>query len=516
MLIGDCLRRNARREPERTALVFGEGRYSWGAWTAYVNQIANALIRDGVTPGSPIVTLSPNCPELAALQLACLTIGAVFVPVMPGSVLREITHIVTDVEAKYIFCAAEFVETILPINDGRRERKAVISFCRGCDADNGVAVCFNDYISGASTADPAVRVDPDSIAAIRYTSGTTGVPKGCIATQRQLANAAVMYLAQVPVCPEDRGTINSPLSAGFGIAMLHTYSCAGCTIVLLPKFTPDLLIDAIEAHKVTLAYAIETTLGALVAHPDILTRDLGSVRLFTGNSPAKNAGALFARLRQNPTFRAQFMNAYGSTEAGGSVTFNLPSDMEASLADPSLAARTESVGREGMFCRIECLDDDGNEVPAGDVGELVIASPSAFSGYWNLPAETAEVLRNGRIFTGDVAYKDRDGFVFLAGRKRDMIKSGGLNVYPAEVEKVLASHPDVIEAAIIGAPDERWGEKVVAFVASRGGARDTESIMAHCAANLAGFKRPKELHFVDALPKGPTGKILKRALRPEV
>ena len=186
--------------------------------------------------------------------------------------------------------------------------------------------------------------------------------------------------------------------------------------------------------------------------------------------------------------------------------------MEDELADPALEHRVESIGREAMLCQVECLDDDLRPVKQGEVGEMAVKAPTVFKGYWNRPEETAEVLRGGWLLTGDMAWRDCDGFIFLAGRKRDMIKSGGLNVYPAEVEFVISALPRIAEVAIVGVPDEKWGEKVVACVVARG-ACTGEEVIAFCNGKLAGYKRPKEVIFMDELPKNETGKIVKRLLR---
>lgn len=503
MLINNCLVRNAHRDPNGLALWFEGRQLSWSDLASRVRKLSNVLIEHGAVPGTAVASLLYNSVELVETQLACLAIGAIYVPIMPGSVEREIDHVLTDVDARILVADGAFASAIA--NKG----VTVIGVGANRPEHSG------DYaalVDGASDSDAGVTLNADAVAMIRYTSGTTGKPKGCIATHGQLGWAAASYLAQLPCAHDERGSISSPLSAGLAMATLHQYLAAGTSIYLLPKFDAGNLLRLIASQRITRIYAIETMFNSLVRHDDVLATDLSSLRLVYGNSPGKNAADGFRRLRENPTFKGSFYNAYGSTEAGGSISFNMPTDIEAAIINPNLAVRTESIGRVSMFCRIECRDDDGRPVPDGEVGELTINGPSIFSGYHNMVDATAEVLRDGWLHTGDLAFKDKDGFIFLAGRKRDMIKSGGLNVYPVEVEGVLSSHPLVREAAVVGAPDDRWGEMVVAFICALPGCTE-EALASHCAERLAGFKRPKQYRFVETLPKGETGKILKRALK---
>lgn len=502
MLISNCVARNLRRRPNELALQFEGTRRSWSELHARINRIGNGLIFLGVGPGKAVASILHNSPELVEVQLACLAIGAIYVPIMPGSVEREIAHVLSDVGASIVVCDAQFAS--------RLKELSMTLVTVGCTGSG--ALSYDDLMAQSAPQDPGVSVRPDAVAMVRYTGGTTGRPKGCIATHDQLGWAAAAYLAQLPFSADERGTISSPLSAGLAIATLHQYVAAGVPTFLLPRYDAGQLLKVIATERITRIYAVETMFNSLVRHPDMPSTDLSSLRLVYGNSPGKEAADGFRQLRQNPTFSGRFYNAYGSTEAGGSVSFNMPDDIDAALAQPELAQRTESIGRVGMFCRIECRSEDGTPVAAGEVGELTINSPSQFSEYHKLPEATAEVLRDGWLYTGDLARMDSDGFIFLAGRKRDMIKSGGLNVYPAEVEGVLAGHPLVEEAAVVGAPDERWGEMVVAFVHVQSPCDEAE-LAAYCAERLAGYKRPKQYRFVTALPKSETGKILKRELK---
>jgi acyl-CoA synthetase (AMP-forming)/AMP-acid ligase II len=506
MHIGEFVARNARRMPARPALVWQGRRFSWGEFNQRVNRLANALARFGAGPGTTLAGLLDNGSAFLELNFAAAKIGAVLVPIMPRSVPREIAHVVNDVGAKIVLAERDVLPVIGSIRAGLASVEAIIGL------ESGDAFDLERLMHDASADEPEVQVDPDAIGLIKYTSGTSGVPKGCARTHRQTALAALLYVAHVPHHESDRATISSPLAAGFAISLANAMVLGGSTIHVLRKFDPQVLLETIERERITLAYAIQSTFNAFTRYPELDRFELSSLRLFTGTSATQDTILGLRRLRAHPSFRGSFVNAYGSSEAGGYVSYNMPEDYEQALAQPELEPRVESIGREAMFCRIECLDEALRPVPCGEVGEMAIRSPTAFAGYWNMPEATAAVFRDGWLMTGDSAFKDADGFVYLAGRKRDMIKTGGINVYPAEIEYVLSGHAKVAEVAVVGVPDERWGEKVVACVIARAPCTQTE-LLEYCADKLAGYKRPKLIRFMSQLPRNDTGKIVKRELR---
>jgi acyl-CoA synthetase (AMP-forming)/AMP-acid ligase II len=504
--IGEFPLRNARRMPGKTALVWQDRRLTWGELNERVNRLANALERLGAGPGTAIASLIENSDTFIELNFAVAKLGAILVPIMPRSVPREIAHVVGDVSAKIVVADSAARDALASIRAGLGSIETVIG------THSGDAFDIERLMHDASADEPAIRADPDAVGLIKYTSGTSGTPKGCARSHRQTALAALLYVAHVPHHESDRATISSPLAAGFAISLANAMALGGSCIHVLPRFDPELLLETIERERITLAYAIQSTFNAFTRHPDLDRFDLASVRLFTGTSASQDTILGMRRLRCHPSFRGLFVNAYGSSEAGGYISYNMPEDYERALADPALAQRVESIGREALLCRIECMDEDMRALPYGEVGEMAIRAPTVFAGYWNLPEATAAVFRDGWLMTGDLAFKDTDGFVYLAGRKRDMIKTGGINVYPAEIEYVLAGHAKVAEVAVVGVSDERWGEKVVACVVAREPCTEAE-LLGHCADKLAGYKRPKLIRFMAQLPKNDTGKILKRELR---
>ncbi|MCC6474481.1 MAG: AMP-binding protein, partial [Burkholderiales bacterium] len=424
MHIGEFISRNARRRPAHTALVWRDERASWSELNARVNRFANALSRLGAGPGVAVASLLDNCAELLALNFAAAKIGAVFVPIMPRSVGREIAHVANDVGAKVLVLHQDFSAAAAPVTRDLKSLQALVRVGSG-DAED-----LERLLRDASAEEPGVCFDPDGVGLVKYTSGTGGAPKGCARTHRQTAVAALLYAAQVPHHQSDRATISSPLAAGFALSLANCMALAGTSIHLLPRFDALALAQTIERERITLAYAIQSTFNTFTRHPELERFDLSSVRLFTGTSATQDTIQGLRRLRAHPRFAGKFFNAYGSSESGGYIAYNLPEDYEEALARPELAQRVESIGREGYACRVECLDEDLRPAAPGAVGEMAIRAPTVFQGYWNMPEATAAVFRDGWLMTGDLALRDQDGFLYLAGRKRDMVKTGGINVYP--------------------------------------------------------------------------------------
>jgi acyl-CoA synthetase (AMP-forming)/AMP-acid ligase II len=506
--VGEFVARNARTIGDRPALVWQTQRLSWTQLDRRVNRLANALLDLGVAPGERIATLLDNCAAWIEIHLAASKIGAVLVPIMPRSVGREVAYIVEDVAPAILVIGAGNAAAVAGVPEQLTRAMTIVTVGETWPG----AREYEELLASGAAHAPSVAVNPDAIAMIKYTSGTTGAPKGCCRTHRHVTMAALLYLMHVPHDRNDRATISSPLSAGFAVSLLNAFILAGTTIHLLPKFDVVQLLETIVRERITIAYAIQSTFNVVTRFVDLDSYDLGSLRLFTGTSGTQDTIVGMRRLRRHPSFRAGFLNAYGSSEAGGYIAYNTPDSYEATLADPTTAHRIESIGREAMLCRVACVDEELKPLPPGEVGEMAVRAPTVFSGYWNRPLETAAVFRQGWLVTGDMAMKDADGFLYLAGRKRDMIKTGGINVYPAEIELILGSHPKVAEVAVVGIPDPRWIEKVIACVVARESCSEAE-LLAFCTDKLSGYKRPKAIRFLTSLPRNELGKIVKRALR---
>jgi acyl-CoA synthetase (AMP-forming)/AMP-acid ligase II len=511
MVIGDLIENNARRIPDHVGLVWNDERITWRQLNERANQMANAMIALGVTPGDRVAFILDNSRELVELYFAIAKAGAIAVPILPRSVGREIAYIVNNVDAHTLFVQASYASLVEGI---KADLPSSISLV-GVGRRHAFPSDYDRLAAAADTTEPGVKVDPDAICTIFHTSGTTGKPKGCILKHGKKVLSRLAALAMTPYTDKDIALVFYPLTLSFSADMLLTHVLRGITTVLLPYFDAELVLQSIEKEKITIAYVIESTFDRLMEHPDLEKYDLSRLVYLYATSATKDASTGIRKLRQIKGFKAKFWNAYGSTEGGGWLTYSGPEDIDRSLTDPGFSDVFRSIGRENILCRIDCVDENGEALPPGEIGEMVIRSPWLFSGYWNQPDQTAEVLIDGRFHTGDLASKDPNGFVILEGRKKDMIKTGGINVYPAEIEAVFKENPNVREVAVVGIPDDHWGEKVVACVVAREPVSE-EALLAHCGDKLAGFKRPKSVVFYDSLPADKAGKILKRQLREEL
>jgi acyl-CoA synthetase (AMP-forming)/AMP-acid ligase II len=418
-------------------------------------------------------------------------------------------HIVNTVSATAIVAAADHSTPVLQALPQLPSVRLAI----GTGVDHKMPLDIASVISD-DESEPPVEVDPESLLAIQFTSGTTGAPKGCMIKHRSKLLARMSELTIVDYSEEDRAIVFMPVAAGFGSDMLHTHVLRGMTTVLMPRFEAGEMLRLIEAERITVVYAIESVFDRLLAHENLDKIDWSRVRYFYCSSATRDLEPGVARLKQLKTFHAKIWSGFACAEAGGWSTYLSPEDIEGAWAGKS-AERLRSVGREYLLANVDCVDDQGRPVPQGEIGEIVLSAPWTLAGYWGLPEKTAEVLRNGRYYTGDLARKDADGYVYLEGRAKDMIKSGGVSVYPAEIEMVLRGHPKVKEVAVVGVQDAQWGEKVVACVIPRAPAEEAE-LIEYCKRELAGFKCPKAVVFVSDFPRDAAGKILKRELRSQL
>jgi acyl-CoA synthetase (AMP-forming)/AMP-acid ligase II len=510
MVIGDLLRHNARRIPNGEAIVSGDDRISWGELNTAVNRLANGLLANGILPGDRLAFIFGNTITAVQLYYAAAKIGAVSVPIMPRSVAREIAYIVNTVGATAVFASADQAQAVqeaLP-------QLAGVKLTVGAGSEHGLPIDISTVIS-ANAAEPEVAVDPDSPYAIIFTSGTTGTPKGCVLGHRNKVLSRMNMLMHVAYEENDRALLFLPLMASLGADMLHTHVLRGMTTVLMSRFDEAEILRLIEAERITVLYVIESTFDRLIAHEHLDRIDWGSIRYFLATSATRDVREGVTRLRQLPNFRARFWNGYGCTEGGGWLTFMGPDEIEAAASGGDRGEHYRSIGRECMMANVDCVDEAGVPAQAGVIGELVLSSPWLYSGYWSLPDKTAEVLRDGHYYTGDLARKDAAGYVYLEGRMKDMIKTGGVSVYPAEIELVLKGHPKVKEVAVVGVSDAQWGEKVIACVIANGPCDEAELIN-YCKRELAGFKAPKAIAFMQDFPRDIVGKILKRELRKQL
>ncbi|MBI2202785.1 MAG: long-chain fatty acid--CoA ligase [Candidatus Rokubacteria bacterium] len=505
MNVGRLLARTAHRVPERPAVVWGDTVVTYRGLNERVNRLVNALHGLGLRTGDRVATVSQNRPELLEVMFACFRAGFVLVPMNTRLHPDEHAYILRHSEAAALVYGDAFHD-IWAATHG-----TVGSLTHGLTL-GGPDSSYERAVASAKSSDPSEDLPDDAPAWLFYTSGTTGRPKGATLTQRNLLALVRNLLTDInPVEPDDVLLHVGPLSHASGLCAPH-HIVRGATHVILKHvaFDPRLVLDAIARHRVTTMFMVPTMIVALLDALGASRDDRSSLRtIIYGGAPMS-----VARLREGlERLGSVFVQLYGQGEAPHTLTV-LPKHEHTDGAASGVRSRLASAGRECTAVEVRIVDNDDRAVPCGTVGEIVARGDIVMRGYWNDAPASAETLRGGWLHTGDLGYLDEQGYLFLTDRKKDVIISGGMNVYSREVEDAICLHPDVGEAAVIGVPDPYWGESIKAFVVLRAGASVSEAaIVDACRAHLASYKKPRFVEFVRELPKGATGKILKRALK---
>jgi len=468
-----------------------------------VARLSGGLQELGVSEGDRVAVLTLNSDRNHEIFLACWWAGAVVNPVNIRWSGREIADSLRDAGAVVLLVDDDFLDLVPAFREQCADLRAVVHCGSGVAAQG-----MTDYeeLIAASEPAPDKRTGGGAMGALLYTGGTTGVSKGVMVSHRNLLTAALgTQAACQSVFPGGVNLVVSPMFHIAGLVAWATQNLLGGTQVFLPTFSPRAVLEAIQRHRVTTVGAVPVMLQMLVAHPDVESYDLSSVK-----SVRYGASPISPTLLQRAmtVFRnSGFAQGYGMTETAHITV----------LGRDDHAAGSEvlrSAGRALPHCELRVVDVDDREVSVGVLGEIVTRGDHVMLGYWNRPEETAAVLRNGWMHTGDIGYVDRHGYLFVVDRIKDMIITGGENVYSTEVENALAAHPAVEACSVIGVPDTRWGERVHSVVVLREGARtDADELRAHVRGLIAGYKVPRTVEFLDALPVSAAGKVLKRDLR---
>ncbi len=507
MHVGHFLTRAARRWPDRPAWLEGDVVVTFRQAEARVNRLAHALAALG-HPGDRIGMLMPNCREGLETILAPMKAGMAVVPMNVRLSPREHAFMLEDSGARVLVYHEALREHVRAI---RAELGTVERFICVGQGDRG-DLSFEDVQRGRPEAPPGAAIESDDLAWLFYTSGTTGVPKGAMLTHRNLlAMVHIILLDLNPVRETDVLLHAAAITHGSGVSMLHHIARGAANAFPATRaFDPPRIFEAIERYGVTTMFLAPTMVHMLTSSGAHRDHDLSSLHtLFYGGGP------MYVEQQQAAvrTFGPIFCQLYGQGEAP-MVCTSLGKDEHLAGDDPVRQRRLASAGRETTGVHVRVVDDDDRDVPPGVAGEIVARGDLVMKGYWGKPEATAETLRGGWLHTGDVGHLDEDGYLYITDRKKDMIISGGSNIYPRELEEVICTHPAVHEVAVIGVPDEKWGECVKAVVVLRAGTRATEAeIVEHCRRSLASYKKPASVEFVADLPKNAYGKILKRELR---
>src|SRR5882757_1919876 len=496
MNIGVLLAQAATAYGERTAFVFEGRERTWAESAERANALGHVLRAAGVGPGDRVGLYLQNCPEFIETMFATWKIGAVIVPLNATYTPDELDYHLTDCGASLVLTDGVGLPTVSKV--------ARVPFVvAGEDGDlEGLLAAHRGVPL------PAVDRAAEDVAWIGYTSGTTGRPKGAMNSHRALLAQAMSTLADVQRLETEHVTMHAaPLSHGSGYNAI-AYTMKACTQVIHQRwgFDPALFCEQVERYRVTATFLVPTQINMIVNHPDARRRDLSSLEwIMYGGAPMYRDHQKRALEVLGPVL----VQIFGQTESPMSGTVLRREEHDFADDDP----RAHSVGRPRLGNEIAILDPDDRPVPAGASGEICIRGATLMNGYWNRPEATAETLRGGWLHTGDVGKLDEHGYLHILDRLKDMIISGGLNVYPHEIEDVLTAHPGIAEACVIGIPDEKWGEAVHAVVVRADTALDPDMVLRHAREHLAGYKRPKSVEFVDALPKTSYGKIAKREVR---
>ncbi|MEV6292819.1 long-chain fatty acid--CoA ligase [Streptomyces sp. NPDC051896] len=489
--LGSWPARRARKTPHRTALIHDGRPTDYRTLYTRVTRLAHALRDRGVRRGDRIAHLGPNHPAYLETLFAAGTLGAVFVPLNTRLASPEIAYQLADSGAKVLVHGPAHAGLVAGLS-GETDVRTRIE----------IGDAYEQALAAASDEPIDEPVTPDDTCIIMYTSGTTGRPKGAMLTHGNLIWNAVNVLVDHDLIADERALVSAPLFHTAGLNMLTLpVLLKGGTCVLVEAFDPETTLDLIERHRITFMFGVPAMFDQVARHPRWADADLSSLRILTcGGSPVPTP--LIAAYQQRGL---TFLQGYGMTEAAPGTLF---------LDAEHAVTKAGSAGVPHFFSDVRVVRPDLTPVDVGETGEVVVRGPHVMAGYWGLPEETEAAFADGWFRSGDAARVDEDGYVHIVDRIKDMIISGGENVYPAEIEDLLLAHPGIAECAVIGVPDDKWGEVPRAVVVPAPGADlDPDEVLASLTGRLAKYKIPKSVVVTDELPRTATGKLLKSRVR---
>ena len=504
MLLSDVPALAAHHTPNAVALYFQGRTISYTALRDRCWRLSNALLQVAA-PGDRVAILAENCPEYVECYYGAPGAGMALTLLNYRLSARELAYIIGDSAPIVLVVEPKYLATIEQIRDQIPSVRHVLLIgakAQGCTS-------YDDFVATGAAAAPKERPSEDALCWLLYTSGTTGLPKGAMLSHRNLLASVMNALSSWEAAPDDMNLYTFPLFHVAGYVM-PMYNLRSQPVVLLRAFDPQTLLENVQRYQVTNTAMAPTMLAMLLEDPKTDDYDLSSVRRFGYGASSMPAEVLRRARAKWP--KIGFSTGFGMTELAGNVMFMGRLDHERA-ADKGLEI-LRSVGLQLPLSRVRVVDETEADCPPGVSGEIVIKGDQVLMGYWRDPEATEKSFVDGWFHSGDVGRWDQEGYLYIVDRKKDMILTGGENVYPREVEEVLCEHPAVLEAAVVGAPDPKWGEKVVAVVCLRPGAEASEDeLIAFTRERIASYKKPKHVVFIEALPKNASGKVLKRELR---
>lgn len=505
MVLADITERNARFYPEKEAVIDGDVKISFARFHDRVKCLGKAILSMGCVKGDRVAVLSHNCYQYLELYFACAGIGTPVVPLNFRYHATELLYVIRDSGAKVIFFA--------------REYESSVGFLRQNSTDIEHFICLNDsvpgaenyaeIVSGVSSIELDIDIDEDDIAVLGYTGGTTGKPKGVMTTHRNIITSCYNTVLERGVSPKDIFLNIPPVFHAGGANSMFAFAFLGATNVFANTSNIDLILKAVEEYRITDMILVPTMIMSLLENTNIDRYDLSSLKaIYYGTAPI----SVEPLKRLMKLLNCKLSQTYGMTETFVPISILKPEDHV--VEGGVVVQRMSSAGRPVMGVKVKILDDKGKESKTGQVGEITVHGNNVMKGYWKQPELTREVLKDGWLCTGDMGRMDDLGYLYIVDRKKEMIISGGENIYAKEVEDVLFSHPSVANAVVIGVPDDKWGEAVKGLVIRKKDCDVGEKeLIDFCKERLASYKKPRSIEFMQDFPKSAAGKILKRELR---
>jgi len=499
--------------PDRDAIVFEKKRSAYSRTNEQVNKLANALIQFGVKKGDRIAMLQVNCPEIVESYFATAKVGGIFVPLNFRAKTDELSYMLSNAEARILFVGKRYLDIARAMMPNLPSVEKYVCL----ESKEADLLFYDDLISSSPADEVFTDIGDEDITILMYTAGTTGRPKGVPLRHDAFVSYVLGNVEPASPDAEERNLLTVPLYHVAGIQAMLAAIYGGRTLVMMRQFEVKEWLDTVQQERATRAMLVPTMLKNIIDYQDFTKYDLSSLQVITYGAASMPFEVISKAIKVLPWVK--FINAFGQTETASTITALGPEDHVIEGTEEEKAKKlkrlSQSIGKPLPDVEVKIVDEQGKALPPFEIGEIVAKGPRIMTGYWQDEQKTKQAFTpDGWLITSDRGWMDEEGYVFLAGRGDDMIIRGGENISPEEVEDALHSHPKIDEAAVIGVPDPEWGQQPRAIVVlKQGQAATAEEIMEYCREKLASFKRPRSVVFVDALPRNPMGKVLRKALR---